>query len=153
MYYLFNMLNYFNFKDYKRCIHISYNILYLIQQKKTKFTDLLMPLQIKEPVHQQAWYWPNLLEYLLPSIIKVNSLWTDDAIYMIKQHRAGSTLAQVMAWCPIALSHYLNQCWLIIPYMSLKIIKLKSQPNLPGTKELILFQCLQGVTSNPTAAS
>ena len=23
-------------------------------------------------------------------------------------------MAQVMAWCPTAPSHYLNQCWLII---------------------------------------
>ena len=28
--------------------------------------------------------------------------------------RSGSTLAQVMAWCLTAPSHYLNQCWLII---------------------------------------
>ena len=27
--------------------------------------------------------------------------------------RSGSTLAQVMAWCLTAPSHYLNQCWLI----------------------------------------
>ena len=31
-----NMLN--CFKDYKRCIHLSYQILDFIQQKKTKFT-------------------------------------------------------------------------------------------------------------------
>ena len=31
-----NMLN--CFKDYKRCIHISYHILGCIRQKKTKFT-------------------------------------------------------------------------------------------------------------------
>ena len=30
------------------------------------------------------------------------------------QHRSGSTLAQVMACCLTAASHYLNQCWLII---------------------------------------
>ena len=32
----------------------------------------------------------------------------------IWRHRSGSTLAQVMACCPTAPSHYLNQCWLII---------------------------------------
>ena len=28
------------------------------------------------------------------------------------RHRSGSILAQVMAWCLTATSHYLNQCWL-----------------------------------------
>ena len=32
----------------------------------------------------------------------------------IWQQRSGSTLAQVMACCLTAPSHYLNQCWLII---------------------------------------
>ena len=40
-----------------------------------------------------------------------NSLWPNDAIL---RHRSGSTLAQVMACCLTAPSHYLNQCWLII---------------------------------------
>ena len=40
-----------------------------------------------------------------------NSLWPNDAIWW---HRSASTLAQVMACCLIAPSHYLNQCWLII---------------------------------------
>ena len=40
-----------------------------------------------------------------------NSLWPSDAIW---RQRSGSTLAQVMAWCLTAPSHYLNQCWLII---------------------------------------
>ena len=39
------------------------------------------------------------------------SSWTSDAIW---RRRSGSTLAQVMAWCLTAPSHYLNQCWLII---------------------------------------
>ena len=29
-------------------------------------------------------------------------------------HKTWSTLVQVMAWCCQALSHYLNQCWIII---------------------------------------
>ena len=40
-----------------------------------------------------------------------NSMRPSDAIWW---HRYGSTLAQVMAWCLTAPSHYLNQCWLII---------------------------------------
>ena len=41
-----------------------------------------------------------------------NSLWPGDAIW---SHGTRSTLAQVMACCLTAPSHYLNQCWLIIP--------------------------------------
>ena len=40
-----------------------------------------------------------------------NSLWPGDAIW---RHGTMSTLAQVMACCLTAPSHYLNQCWLII---------------------------------------
>ena len=40
-----------------------------------------------------------------------NSLGPSDAIW---QQKTGSTLAQVMACCLTAPSHYLNQCWLII---------------------------------------
>ena len=39
------------------------------------------------------------------------SLEPSDAIW---RQRSGSTLAQVMAWCLTAPSHYLNQCWLNI---------------------------------------
>ena len=41
----------------------------------------------------------------------INSLWRSDAIW---QQGSGSTLAQVMACCLMAPSHFLNQCWLII---------------------------------------
>ena len=41
----------------------------------------------------------------------VNSLWPSDAIW---RQGTESTLAQVMACCLTAPSHYLNQCWLII---------------------------------------
>ena len=40
-----------------------------------------------------------------------NSFGPNDAIW---RQRSGSTLAQVMACCLMAPSHYLNQCWLII---------------------------------------
>ena len=45
-----------------------------------------------------------------PSFI-INSLWPSDAIW---RQRSWSTLAQVMACCLTAPSHFLNQCWLII---------------------------------------
>ena len=40
-----------------------------------------------------------------------NSLWSSDIRW---QHRSGSSLAQIIACCLTAPSHYLNQCWLII---------------------------------------
>ena len=43
----------------------------------------------------------------LVSILNVNLLWPDDAIC---RHRTGSTLAQLMAWCLMTSSHYLNHC-------------------------------------------
>ena len=45
-----------------------------------------------------------------PPMSKNGSLWPSDAIW---GQRSGSTLAQVMACCLMAPSHYLNQCWLI----------------------------------------
>ena len=38
-------------------------------------------------------------------------MWPNDTTWW---HKTGSTLAQVMACCLMATSHYLNQCWLII---------------------------------------
>ena len=85
----------------------------------------------------------------------INSLWPNDATW--QQSSVELTLAQVMACCLTAPSHYLNQCWLIIsevvwhspgviPHemleisihdMSLKINHFRSQPHLPGTNELM----------------
>ena len=51
---------------------------------------------------------------LAPYVLRkswVESLWPDEAIWW---HRSGSTLVQVMAWCLMTPSHYLNQCWLHI---------------------------------------
>ena len=62
-------------------------------------------------------------------IITVNSLWLSDSIW---QHRIGSTLAQVMACCLLAPSHYLNQCWFVIikfPWHSFVGIVIRSDDN------------------------
>ena len=48
---------------------------------------------------------------LLLFLFSFNSLWPSDTIW---RHESGSTLAQVMACCLTAPSHYLNQSWLII---------------------------------------
>ena len=41
----------------------------------------------------------------------LNSVWPSDTIWW---ERSGSTLAQVIAWCLMAPSQYLNQCWVPI---------------------------------------
>ena len=65
--------------------------------------------------------WPSRGWYLLFSWLLniggfyhgylLNSLWPSDTIW---RHRSGSPVAQVMAYCLMAPSHYLNQCWLAI---------------------------------------
>ena len=91
--------------------------------------------------------------------ILVNSLWPSDVIW---RQGSNSTLAQVMACCLTAPSHYLNQCWLInskvqwhssednftkdasgtITEISFKIPYLKFRSNLPGANELSrYFDC------------
>ena len=52
-------------------------------------------------------WWGGLLGQCL---LGLNYIWPSDAIC---RRRTGSTLAQVMACCLTASSHYLNQCWLI----------------------------------------
>ena len=59
----------------------------------------------------------NLILMICPAVIRyqtpwyLNSLWPSDTIW---RQRSGSTLAQVMACCITAPSHYLNQRCLII---------------------------------------
>ena len=82
------------------------------------------------------------------------TLWPSDAIW---RHRSGSTLAQVMACCLTAPSHYLNQCWLFInevqwhtsdsnftmdtSAISSKIsIEIKFHSNLSGANESLLWR-------------
>ena len=66
--------------------------------------------------HIMSWAEKKALVFILAewSTQKVKcviyTLWPSDATW---QHRSGSTLAQVMACCLTAPSHYLNQCWLI----------------------------------------
>ena len=50
------------------------------------------------------------LPRIMVTTYSFNSLWSSDAIW---RQGSGSTLAQVMACCLTAPSHYLNQCWLI----------------------------------------
>ena len=47
--------------------------------------------------------------------LSMNSLWLSDAICW---HISGSILAQIMSCCLTATSHFLNQCWCIIKYVT-----------------------------------
>ena len=96
---------------------------------------------------------PQVIDWGTPILPEINSLWPSDAIW---QHLYGSTLAQVMACCLMAPSHYLNQCWLIfskfqwhplegnctkiaqllIIKIILKINNLTFHSNIPGDNEL-----------------
>ena len=68
-------------------------------------------------VYYVPFWWFNSKEAYLKCVsngvtsLCINSLWPSDTIWW---HKSGSTLAQVMACCLMAPSHYLNQCWLII---------------------------------------
>ena len=57
------------------------------------------------------WWLSSLTPYGIIQGWRINSLWPSDTIW---RQRSASTLAQVMACCLTAPSHYLNQCWLII---------------------------------------
>ena len=59
----------------------------------------------------RSWGSFHLQRGHIASLIDINSLGPSDAI---SRQKTGSTLAQVMACCLTAQSHYLNQCWLII---------------------------------------
>ena len=62
----------------------------------------IAPVPVKQP-------WRILVNVSYEST-SINPLWPSDAI---RRQRSESTLAQVMACCLTATTHYLNQCWLI----------------------------------------
>ena len=105
---------------------------------------------------EQMWqiqWWVLHAEYEATLLFFFNSLWPSDVIW---GHRYWSILAQVMACCLTAPSHYLNQCWLIIsmhPWRlskgnfprdtpavnlenQLQFASIKFLSNLPGANEL-----------------
>ena len=71
------------------------------------FISLFLSADIHEQTVDILVMWSTV--YLATSAI--NSLRPSDTIW---RHKSGSTLAQVMACCLTAPSHYLNQCWLIV---------------------------------------
>ena len=73
--------------------------------------DVLAPLGARTSTGTvMTKFWSHIVHYRT-STWWVNSLWPSNAI---RRQGTESILAQVMACCPTAPSHYLNQCWLII---------------------------------------
>ena len=65
-------------------------------------------------------YWDTaVLHQAMDTVSPINSLRPSDVIWRC---RSGSTLAQVMACCLMAPSHYLNQSWLIISEVQVTFI-------------------------------
>ena len=105
-------------------MHISTFSVMMLLLSMTRIYFEIIYEQIKMTVTRRQWVnsW-------------VNSLWHSDTIW---RQRSGSTLAQVMACCLRALSHYLNQCWLIVSEVSDIHLRASSQEiTQPSITEII----------------
>ena len=68
------------------------------------------------------WFWyasycvkSTFEMHCIPIIMKyINSTHCGPVMHAVWQHGPRSELTQVMVWCLMTLSHYLNQCWFII---------------------------------------
>ena len=98
-------------KNKCRCYNVLLVLKNLFLQSKRKFH--LREYSSSGPeqangfhIVQDPYFVVNILLYALSLkfIVPSNTIWWQ---------RSGSTLAQVMACCLTAPSHYLNQCWLI----------------------------------------
>ena len=74
----------------------------------------------------RIWWWDLLLH--------INSLGPGDTVW---QQIFVSTLAQVMAYCLIAPSHYLNQCW----FITSDVLWHSTQGNFTGNAQDICPWC------------
>ena len=70
--------------------------------RKGKNAEVIDSLHSLNSTHTQS------MSILNSSKSIINSLWP---LHTICHHRALSTLVQVMAWCLMAPSHYMNKCW------------------------------------------
>ena len=71
---------------------------------------------------------------------RINSLWPGDTAW---RHGTRSTLAQVMACCLTAPSHYLNQCWLIISKVLHERAISWEDPKIPTSKTRLKITFLE----------
>ena len=94
-----------------QCIYVGHNV----DNVCRSYVYMTSTWRFKTVVNICVIYHSTCTSRVLPSITSVcpvvNSLWPGDSIW---RHGTRSTVAQVMACCLTAPSHYLNQCWLII---------------------------------------
>ena len=105
---------------------------FLAQRPVTRSLDVFFYLRLNKQLNKQSWgWWFETLSHSTwrhcngtlngfqaindslgshSTLFLLNSLWHSDIIW---RHRSGSTLAQAIACCLMALSYCLNQCWLI----------------------------------------
>ena len=74
------------------------------------WSNFLETPMVYKKSHDSVTLWRSACQYLYVYFF-LNSLWPSD---VIRQQGTESTLAQIMACCLTAPSHYLNQCWLMI---------------------------------------
>ena len=91
-----NTLRAVGVKQYRNQSHVRYRF----KCSKTKNSDI-------SGFCTQVWIFSGRSYVIIRGSLWINALRPSDAIW---RHRAGSTLAQVMAFCLTAPSHYLNQC-------------------------------------------
>ena len=96
-------------------IHFHVRNSCILIQISLKFVPKGPITNIPALVQIMTWRWTGDKPLSEPMMVTqpggVNSLWPSDVICW---QRSGSTLAQIMARCLMAPSHYLNQRWLLI---------------------------------------
>ena len=80
--------------------------------------------------HANFTTWRTIRDMVQANTLRLNWFGPSEAIW---QHKSGSTLAQVMACCLMAPSHYLNQCWFLIS----GVLRRSAESNF--TKPKLLF--------------
>ena len=71
---------------------------------------LLMPWQLKDPEHQQAWYWPNDPEHSISNIRRVDMLWYSLSKELIKKTPHSLPIfCEFMVWRKL----WLSQCHIV----------------------------------------
>ena len=92
-----------------------------------------IPYFIMDVITNPCWGWSvsMLIKGDTGRSIQINPLWPSDVIW-----RQGyrSTLAQVMACCLTATSHYLSQCWLMISEV------LWHSPDSNSTEKILIIE-------------
>ena len=143
MLFLFLVFHYLKFK-HEFPAHLNFHLVHCLQPMAHCFTIDAHRIGIISNLIAGS----NALPIYLKMAPLINSLWPGDAIW---RQRSGSTLAQVMAWCHQATSHYLSQCWLIIGKVkwdssdsNFTRDHLKFHSNFPGANELTSWPHLRG---------